>query len=230
MVKIGKKIKEAYEKYDNKKIYSLSEATEKIKLIASIVNFNSSIDIAIRLLVDPNKKNQMIRGIVKFPHRFGKYKKILALVGQDKKDEAIKAGCDYIGTEYIDKIYNGWTDIDVIITTPMMMPTVGRLGKILGPKGLMPNPNNGTVTMDIGKTIQEIKHGKTNFKVDRYGIIHISIGNLHLSSNQIKDNILELIKVINILKPPFLKGTYIKSIYISGTMSPSIKIDHKNIQ
>lgn len=229
MVTKCKKIKEAYKKYDKNKIYSISEASVLIKVIASLVNFKSSIDIAIRLLVDPKKPNQMIRGSVNFPHAVGKKIKILALVGADKKEEAIKAGCDYIGNEYIEKINHGWTDIDVIITTPMMMPTLAKLGKILGPKGLMPNPKNGTVTLDIGKNIQEIKRGRTNLKVDRYGIINVSIGNIILSSDQIKENIVELIKVINLLKPPFLKGNYIKSIFISGTMSPSIKIDIKNI-
>ena len=190
--------------------------------------FDSSIDLAIRLGVDPKNANEMIRGVVSLPHGTGKSLKVLALVSPDKEDEAKKAGADYIGLdEFIDKIKNGWVDVDVIVTMPSVMPKLGPLGKVLGPRGLMPNPKTGTVTMDIGKAITDIKGGKIDFKVDKTGIIHASVGKVSFTADKIKDNANELINTIVKLKPSSLKGTYVKSISISSTMSPGIAIETK---
>lgn len=230
MAKPTKKQKETYQKYDRTKNYNLSEGSKIVKEISATTRFDSSIDIAVRLGVDPRKANQMVRGVVKLPHGTGKNVRVLALVGSDKQAEAEEAGADYIGSdEYLEKINQGWTDADVIITTPMMMPKLGRLGKILGPRGLMPNPKSGTVTMEIGKAIQEVKSGKIDFKVDRYGIVHASVGRASFSSEKLADNSLELIQTLNRLKPSSAKGTYIKSISLSGTMSPGVCIDVKSL-
>ena len=190
--------------------------------------FDSSVDLAIRLGVDPKNANEMIRGVGSLPHGTGKSLKVLALVSPDKEDEAKKAGADYIGLdEFIDKIKNGWVDVDVIVTMPSVMPKLGPLGKVLGPRGLMPNPKTGTVTMDIGKAITDIKGGKIDFKVDKTGIIHASVGKVSFTADKIKDNANELINTIVKLKPSSLKGTYVKSISISSTMSPGIAIETK---
>ena len=215
------------EKIDLDKFYSLDEASELVKEITT-TKFDSSIDLAIRLGVDPKNANEMIRGVVSLPHGTGKSLKVLALVSPDKEDEAKKAGADYIGLdEFIDKIKNGWVDVDVIVTMPSVMPKLGPLGKILGPRGLMPNPKTGTVTMDIGKAITDIKGGKIDFKVDKTGIIHASVGKVSFTADKIKDNANELINTIVKLKPSSLKGTYVKSISISSTMSPGIAIETK---
>jgi large subunit ribosomal protein L1 len=227
LTKIQKKINKIF---DGTKKYSLTEASKIVKEISSYTCFNSSIDISIRLGVDPRKANQMIRGVVKLPYGTGKYFRVLALVDQDKKLEAKEAGADFIGLEeFITKINEGWTEIDVIITTPMMMPKLGRLGKILGPKGLMPNPKSGTVTTEIGKAIKEIKLGKRDFRVDKYGIIHVTIGKASFEAFQLKENSISLINTLYHLKPSSSKGTYINSIFLSGTMSPGVRVDINNI-
>lgn len=230
MAKPSKKQKEIYQKYDRTKSYTLDQASKLVKEISAYSRFDASIDIAVRLGVDPRKANQMVRGVVKLPHGTGKDIRVLALVSPDKEAEAKEAGADYIGSdEYLAKITGGWTDVDVIITTPMMMPKLGRLGKILGPRGLMPNPKSGTVTMEIGKAVQEVKSGKIDFKVDRYGIVHASVGKASFASEKLADNSLELIQALNRLKPSAAKGTYMKSISLSGTMSPGVQIDVKSI-
>lgn len=227
MKKATKNRKLSLEKIDLDKFYSLDEASELVKEITT-TKFDSSIDLAIRLGVDPKNANEMIRGVVSLPHGTGKSLKVLALVSPDKEDEAKKAGADYIGLdEFIDKIKNGWVDVDVIVTMPSVMPKLGPLGKVLGPRGLMPNPKTGTVTMDIGKAITDIKGGKIDFKVDKTGIIHASVGKVSFTSDKIKDNANELINTIVKLKPSSLKGTYVKSISISSTMSPGIAIETK---
>ncbi|YBU89082.1 MAG: 50S ribosomal protein L1 [Candidatus Walczuchella monophlebidarum] len=231
MRKLTKNRKQISQKYDRNKAYSLDEAAKIVKEISSYSRFDSSIDIAVRLGIDPRKSNQMVRGVVKFPHSTGKNICILALVGPDKEVEAKEAGADYVGSdEYIEKINHGWTEIDVIITTPMMMPKLGRLGKILGPRGLMPNPKTGTISTEIGKSIKEVKSGKIDFKVDRFGIVHASVGRASFLPEKVVDNSLELIKIINRLKPTSSRGTYLKSIFLSGTMSPGIQIDVKSIR
>jgi large subunit ribosomal protein L1 len=229
MVKLTKKRKEVMGKFDREKLYPLDEAATVVKTITT-TKFDSSVDLDVRLGVDPRKANQMVRGIVTLPHGTGKKIKVLVLCTPDKEDEAKAAGADYVGLdEYVDKIKGGWTDVDVIITMPSVMPKVGALGKILGPRGLMPNPKTGTVTMDIGKAVVDVKGGKIDFKVDKYGIIHASVGKVSFDSQKIADNAREVLQTIVKLKPAAAKGTYIKSIYMSSTMSPGIQIEPKSI-
>ena len=227
MAKLSKKQKIAREKVNSNSVYSLSDASNLVREISS-TNFDPSVDLAIRLGVDPKKANQMIRGVVTLPHGTGKVLRVLALVTPDKEDEAKKAGADLVGLdEYIEKIKKGWVDVDVIVTMPSVMGKLGPLGKVLGPRGLMPNPKTGTVTMDIAKAVTDIKGGKIDFKVDKTGIVHASVGKVSFSADKIKDNANELIKTIVKLKPSSAKGTYIKSISMSSTMSPGIAIDAK---
>lgn len=229
MTKITKNKKAALEKIEVGKQYNLSEAASLLKEITT-TKFDASVDIDVRLGVDPRKSNQMVRGVVTLPHGTGKEIKVLALCTPDKEDEAKEAGADYYGLdEYIEKIKNGWTDIDVIITMPPVMGKIGALGRILGPRGLMPNPKSGTVTMDVGKAVKEVKQGKIDFKVDKFGIIHNSIGKVSFEPMKIVENTREFIAIINKLKPSSAKGTYIQSVYLSSTMSPSIRIDTKAI-
>jgi large subunit ribosomal protein L1 len=225
MTKITKKRKDALSKYDNSKTYSLEEASSVIKEISN-VNFDSSIDLAVRLGVDPRKADQNVRGIVTLPNGTGKDVKVLALVTPDKEKEAIEAGADFVGLdEYLQKIKDGWTNVDVIITMPSVMGKLGPLGRILGPRGLMPNPKTGTVTMDVAKAVNDVKSGKIDFKVDKTGIIHASIGKTSFDADKIYGNSLELMQNIIKLKPSSSKGTYVKSISMSSTMSPGINID-----
>lgn len=227
MVKLTKNRKISIEKIDSDKSYTLDEASSLVKEITTS-KFDSSVDLAIRLGVDPKKANEMVRGVVSLPHGTGKSLKLLALVTPDKEDEAKKAGADLIGLDdYIEKIKKGWVDVDVIVTMPSVMGKLGPLGKVLGPRGLMPNPKTGTVTMDIAKAVSDIKAGKIDFKVDKTGIIHASVGKVSFSSEMIKDNANELIKTIVKLKPSGSKGTYIRSISMSSTMSPGIEIESK---
>lgn len=227
MVKLSKKQKEAREKVDSNSIYSLSDASSLVKKI-STTKFDSSVDLAIRLGVDPKKANQMIRGVVSLPHGTGKLLRVLALVTPDKELEAKEAGADFIGLdEYLQKIKDGWTDVDVIVTMPSVMGKLGPLGKVLGPRGLMPNPKTGTVTMDIKKAVTDVKGGKIDFKVDKNGIIHASIGKASFDAKKIEDNANELLKTVQKMRPTSIKGTYIKSIFMSSTMSPSIRIETK---
>ena len=227
MGKISKNRKVSESKIDKTKLYSLDEASTLIKEI-STTKFDASVDLAVRLGVDPKKANEMVRGVVSLPHGTGKSLKLLALVTPDKEDEAKKAGADLVGLdEYIEKIKKGWVDVDVIVTMPSVMGKLGPLGKVLGPRGLMPNPKTGTVTMDIAKAVTDIKGGKIDFKVDKTGIIHASVGKVSFTADKIKDNANELIKTIIKLKPSGSKGTYIKSISMSSTMSPGIAIESK---
>ena len=227
MAKLTKNRKTVIEKIDSEKSYSIDEASKLVKEITT-TKFDSSVDLAIRLGVDPRKANEMIRGVVSLPHGTGKSMKLLALVTPDKEDEAKKAGADLVGLdEYIEKIKKGWVDVDVIVTMPSVMGKLGPLGKVLGPRGLMPNPKTGTVTMDIAKAVTDIKGGKIDFKVDKTGIVHASVGKVSFSADKIKDNANELIKTIVKLKPSSAKGTYIKSISMSSTMSPGIAIGDK---
>ena len=227
MVKLTKNRKVSIEKIDSEKFYSLEEASLLVKEI-STTKFDSSVDLAVRLGVDPKKANEMVRGVVSLPHGTGKSLKLLALVTPDKEDEAKKAGADLVGLDdYIEKIKKGWVDVDVIVTIPSVMGKLGPLGKILGPRGLMPNPKTGTVTMDIAKAVTDIKGGKIDFKVDKTGIIHASVGKVSFTADKINDNANELIKTIIKLKPSGSKGTYIKSISMSSTMSPGIAIESK---
>ena len=229
MAVITKKQKEARAKVDFKKLYSLEEASNLVKQV-NTTKFDSSVDIAVRLGVDPKKANQMVRGVVSLPHGTGKNKKVLALVTPDKEQEAKEAGADFVGLDdYIEKIKNGWTDIDVIVTQPQVMGKLGPLGRVLGPRGLMPNPKTGTVTMEIGKAVAEVKAGKIDFKVDRYGIIHAAIGKVSFEAEKIKENASELLQTLQKLKPTAAKGVYMKSITISSTMSPGIPVDTKNV-
>jgi large subunit ribosomal protein L1 len=229
MAKLTKKQKEATAKVDSTKQYTLKDASALIKEITS-VNFNASVDIAIRLGVDPRKANQMVRGVVTLPHGTGKDVKVLALVTPDKEAEAKEAGADYVGLDdYLQKIKEGWTDVDVIVTMPSVMGKLGPLGRILGPRGLMPNPKTGTVTMEIGKAVQEVKAGKIDFKVDKHGNVHAAIGKVAFDVDQIVQNAQEIIHTIVKLKPTAAKGTYIKSIYLSSTMSPGVAIDAKSV-
>lgn len=229
MAKVTKKRKEALKLFETDKVYSLPEAAEIVKKISN-TKFDSSVDIDVRLGVDPRKADQMVRGIVTLPHGTGKTIKVLVLCTPDKEDEAKNAGADFVGLdEFIEKIKGGWTDVDVIITMPSVMPKVGGLGRILGPRGLMPNPKTGTVTMDVGKAVQEVKAGKIDFKVDKYGIIHAAVGKASFSSEKLVDNAKELLQTIVRLKPSTAKGTYVKSIFMSSTMSPGIQIDAKTI-
>ncbi len=229
MAKLSKKQKEALAKYDFTKLYSIDEAVKIVKDI-TYTKFDSSVDIDVRLGVDPRKANQMVRGIVTLPHGTGKTKRVLVLCTPEKEEEAKAAGADYFGLdEYLDKIKGGWTDIDVIITMPSVMPKIGALGKILGPRGLMPNPKTGTVTMEVGKAVQEVKAGKIDFKVDKYGIIHTGVARVSFENEKIRDNANEVLFTILKLKPSAAKGTYVKSVTISSTMSPGVKIDPKSI-
>lgn len=229
MSKLSKNRKSVLEKLDIGKEYTIEEAAELVKEITT-TKFDASVDIDIRLGVDPRKANQMVRGITTLPHGTGKEKKVLVLCTPDKENEAKEAGADYVGLdEYVQKIKNGWTDMDVIITMPPVMGKVGQLGRILGPRGLMPNPKSGTVTMEIGKAVKEVKSGKIDFKVDKYGIIHASIGKVSFDKNQIVDNAIDIMSTVLKLKPTSAKGTYVKSVYISSTMSPGIAVDTKSI-
>ncbi|HPT02412.1 MAG TPA: 50S ribosomal protein L1 [Bacteroidales bacterium] len=229
MAKLTKNQKLALAKYDKDAAYSLADAARVVKEITT-TKFDASVDIDVRLGVDPRKANQMVRGIVTLPHGTGKTVKVLVLCTPDKEEEAKAAGADYVGLdEYIQKIKEGWTDVDVVITMPSVMPKVGALGRILGPRGLMPNPKTGTVTMDIGKAVQEVKAGKIDFKVDKFGIIHAGIGKVSFSQEQIIDNAKELLSTIIKLKPAAAKGTYVKSVFMSSSMSPGIRIDQKSI-
>ena len=216
-------------KFDRDKSYSLEDASTIVKDI-TFTKFDSSVDLDIRLGVDPRKADQMVRGIATLPHGTGKDKRVLVLCTPDKEEEAKSAGADYVGLdEYITKIEGGWTDVDVIITMPTVMAKVGRLGRILGPRGLMPNPKAGTVTLEVGKAVQEVKAGKIDFKVDKFGIIHTSVGKVSFTPEKIKENALELVQIIAKLKPSAAKGTYFRSITLSSTMSPGIKIDKASI-
>ena len=227
MAKLTKKQKEALSKIDKNKVYSLSEGSALVKEITN-AKFDASIDIAVRLGVDPRKANQMVRGVVTLPHGTGKDVKVLALVTPDKEAEATAAGADYVGLdEYLDKIKSGWTDVDVIITMPSVMGKLGPLGRVLGPRGLMPNPKTGTVTMDVAKAVTEVKAGKIDFKVDKTGIVHAAIGKVSFSADKIAENAKELIDTLNKLKPTSSNGIYVKSIYMSSTMSPSVQLDTK---
>ena len=229
MAKISKKQKEALTKFDVAKLYSLEEAVTIVKNI-TFTKFDASVDVDVRLGVDPRKANQMVRGIVTLPHGTGKTKKVLVLCTPDKEDEAKLAGADYVGLdEYVDKIKGGWTDVDVIVTMPSVMPKVGALGKILGPRGLMPNPKTGTVTMEVGKAVQEVKAGKIDFKVDKFGIIHTSVARVSFDSQKIYENAMEVLSAIIKLKPTASKGTYMKTVTLSSTMSPGVKIEVKSI-
>ena len=229
MKRVSKKRKEILAKYDLSKTYTLTEACDLVKGI-STTKFDASVDICVRLGVDPRKANQMVRGTVALPHGTGKDVKVLVLCTPDKEAEAIEAGADFVGLDdYIAKIKAGWTSVDVIITMPSVMGKVGALGRILGPRGLMPNPKTGTVTMEVGKAVQEVKAGKIDFKVDKYGIIHSSIGKTSFEGEKIRENAHELIQTLIKLKPSAAKGTYIKSVYLSATMSPGIQIDAKSV-
>jgi large subunit ribosomal protein L1 len=228
MGRITKNKKASLEKLEKGKIYSIEEAAELVKEI-TYTKFDASIDIDVRLGVDPRKANQMVRGVVSLPHGTGKEVRVLAMVTPDREQEAKDAGADFVGLdEYVEKIKGGWTDIDVIITMPPVMGKVGQLGRILGPRGLMPNPKSGTVTMEVGKAIAEVKQGKIDFKVDKFGIVHTSIGKSSFTAEKIKENASEFINMINKLKPVAAKGTYIKSIYLSSTMSPGIQVESKS--
>ena len=229
MAKLTIKQKEAASKIEKNKLYSLKDAAALIKVVAS-AKFDESVDIAVRLGVDPRKANQMVRGVVTLPHGTGKDVKVLALVTPDKEAEALAAGADYVGLdEYLQKIKDGWTDVDVIITMPSVMGKLGPLGRILGPRGLMPNPKTGTVTMDVAKAVQEVKAGKIDFKVDKTGIVHAGIGKVSFGAEQIYDNAHEIIQTLIKLKPTAAKGTYIKGIHLTSTMSPAIALDPKAV-
>ncbi len=229
MGKVTKKQKEARAKVDTTKVYSLSEASALVKEITNS-NFDSTIDLAIRLGVDPRKADQMVRGVVSLPHGTGKDVKVLALVTPDKEADAKEAGADYVGLdEYLQKIKGGWTDVDVIITMPSVMGKLGPLGRILGPRGLMPNPKTGTVTMDVAKAVKEVKAGKIDFKVDKTGIIHAAVAKVSFDSKMIEENADELIQTVLKLKPTTSKGTYVKSVFMSSTMSPSIEVEVKSV-
>lgn len=230
MTKLTKNKKLALEKFERGKLYGLTEASGLVKEITT-TKFDSSVDIDVRLGIDPRKSNQMVRGVVTLPHGTGKETRVLVLCTPDKEAEAKAAGADYVGLDdYVDKIKGGWTDIDVIITMPSVMGKVGQLGRILGPRGLMPNPKSGTVTMEIGKAVNEVKQGKIDFKVDKFGIVHASIGKVSFSPEKIAENAKEFINTIIKLKPTSAKGTYLRSIFISSTMSPGIKIDPKGLE
>lgn len=227
MARLTKKQKEARSKVDRNKLYSLEEASALLKEI-TYTKFDASVDIAVRLGVDPRKANQMVRGVVSLPHGTGKDMKVLALVTPDKEADAKEAGADYVGLEeYLQKIKDGWTDVDVIVTMPSIMGKLGPLGRILGPRGLMPNPKTGTVTMDVAKAVKEVKAGKIDFKVDKTGIVHAPIGKASFTADKLVGNANELLSTLMKLKPTAAKGTYVKSVYLSSTMSPSIAIDPK---
>lgn len=228
-MRVSKKRKEALGKYDESKSYSLGEASGIVKEISN-TKFDASIDLAVRLGVDPRKANQMVRGSVSLPHGTGKDVRVLVLCNPDKEAEAIEAGADFVGLdEYVEKIKGGWTDVDVIITTPNVMGKVGALGRILGPRGLMPNPKTGTVTMDVAKAVLDVKAGKIDFKVDKYGIVHAAVGKASFDVEKIEQNAKEVIQSLIKLKPAAAKGIYIKSIYMSATMTPSVKVESKSV-
>ncbi len=227
MAQLSKNRKLALSKIETAKQYKLSEATNLVKEV-STTKFDASVDIDVRLGIDPKKANQMVRGVVTLPHGTGKQIRVLVLCTPDKEDEAKASGADFVGLDnYIDQIQNGWTDVDVIITMPSVMGKLGKLGKILGPRGLMPNPKSGTVTMEVGKAVKEVKMGKIDFKVDKAGIVHTSIGKVSFSADQIAENAREFLRTLVKLKPTAAKGSYIRSIYLSSTMSPGIKVDTK---
>jgi len=229
MTKLTKNQKFALEKLDKDKLYTLKEASSLVKDMTK-TKFDASVDLDVRLGIDPRKSNQMVRGVVSLPHGTGKETRVLVLCTPDKEAEAKEAGADFVGLDdFVEKIKGGWTDMDVIITMPSVMGKVGQLGRILGPRGLMPNPKSGTVTMEIGKAVKEVKQGKIDFKVDKSGIIHASIGKVSFEPNKIVDNAREFISIVNKLKPAAAKGTYIRSVFISSTMSPGVKIDPKGI-
>lgn len=229
MSKLTKNQKIAISKIEPDKAYKLNEAAALLKDV-TYTKFDASVDIDVRLGVDPRKANQMVRGVVTLPHGTGKQVRVLVLATPDKEKEALDAGADYVGLDdYIEKIKGGWTDVDVIITTPAVMGKVGALGRILGPRGLMPNPKTGTVTMEVGKAVQEVKAGKIDFKVDKYGIIHAGIGKVSFTPDQIVDNAKEFMSTILKLKPSAAKGSYVLSIYLSSTMSPGLQIDPKSV-
>ncbi len=230
MTKLTKKMKSALAKVDSSKYYTIDEAAKLVKEITT-TKFDASVDIDVRLGVDPRKANQMVRGVVTLPNGTGKDTRVLVLCTPDKIEEAKAAGADHVGLDdYIEKIKGGWTDIDVIITMPSVMAKVGALGRVLGPRGLMPNPKSGTVTMEIGSAVKEVKAGKIDFKVDRYGIVHSTVGKVSFESDSIVGNVKEFVGIIQKLKPSAAKGTYIKSIYLSSTMSPGIKVEPKSIE
>ena len=230
MSKLTKNQKNAYAKVEPNKAYKLAEAAALLKEI-TFTKFDASVDIDVRLGVDPRKANQMVRGVVTLPHGTGKTVRVLVLCTPEKEEEAKAAGADYVGLdEYVEKIKGGWTDVDVIITTPNVMGKVGALGRILGPRGLMPNPKTGTVTMDVAKAVSEVKAGKIDFMVDKFGIVHTSIGKVSFSPEQIVDNANEFLSMIMKLKPSAAKGSYVKSIYLSSTMSPGLQIDAKSVE
>jgi large subunit ribosomal protein L1 len=229
MTKLTKNQKFALEKLDKDKLYTLKEASSLVKEMTK-TKFDASIDLDVRLGIDPRKSNQMVRGVVSLPHGTGKETRVLVLCSPDKEAEAKEAGADFVGLDdYVEKIKGGWTDMDVIITMPSVMGKVGQLGRILGPRGLMPNPKSGTVTMEIGKAVKEVKQGKIDFKVDKSGIIHASIGKVSFEPQKIVENAREFISIVNKLKPAAAKGTYIRSVFISSTMSPGVKIDPKGL-
>mgnify|MGYP001382383522 FL=1 len=229
MAKLTKNMKNAIAKLEKGKVYAVGEAATLVKEV-NCTKFDASVNLAVRLGVDPRKANQMVRGVVSLPHGTGKSVRVLALVTPDKVEEAKAAGADYAGLdEFIEKIKGGWTDIDVIVTMPSVMGKIGPLGRVLGPRGLMPNPKSGTVTMDVAKAVGEVKAGKIDFKVDRYGIVHAAIGKVSFEADKIRENAEELLKTLNKLKPSSAKGTYMKSVYMSSTMSPGIAVDAKSI-
>ena len=229
MAKLTRKRKAALDKFDVDSAYSLDEAAGIVKEISS-TTFDSSVDLAVSLGVDPRKANQMVRGTVSLPHGSGKNVRVLVLCTPDKEAEAKEAGADHVGLdEYVEKIKGGWTDVDVIVTTPQVMGKVGALGRILGPRGLMPNPKSGTVTMEVGKAVQDVKAGKIDFKVDKYGIIHASVGKVSFSKEKISENASEVLQTLIRLRPSAAKGTYIKSVYMSSTMSPGVRIESKSL-
>jgi large subunit ribosomal protein L1 len=230
MTKLTKNQKHSFEKLDRNKLYTLTEASSLVKDITT-TKFDASIDLDVRLGIDPRNSNQLVRGVVSLPHGTGKQTRVLVLCTPDKETEAKGAGADYVGLDdYVEKIKAGWTDVDVIITMPSVMGKVGQLGRILGPRGLMPNPKSGTVTMEIGKAVKEVKQGKIDFKVDKSGIIHTSIGKVSFEAQKIVENAREFIHMVNKLKPASAKGTYIRSLFLSSTMSPGIKIDPKGLE
>ena len=230
MSKLTKNRKLVLSKIEPNKVYKLGEAAALLKEI-TFTKFDASVDLDVRLGVDPRKSNQMVRGVVTLPHGTGKSVRVLVLCTPDKEKEATEAGADYVGFyEYVEKIKGGWTDVDVIITTPNVMAKVGALGRILGPRGLMPNPKTGTVTMEVGKAVKEVKAGKIDFKVDKFGIVHSSVGKIAFSAEQIADNASEFMNTILKLKPTTAKGTYVKSIFLSTTMSPGLQIDPKSVE
>jgi large subunit ribosomal protein L1 len=229
MTKLTKNQKSALTKLENNRLYTLKEASSLVKDITT-TKFDASVDLDVRLGIDPRKSNQMVRGVVSLPHGTGKKTRVLVLCTPDKEAEANEAGADFVGLDdFVEKIKGGWTDMDVIITMPSVMGKVGQLGRILGPRGLMPNPKSGTVTMEIGKAVKEVKQGKIDFKVDKTGIIHASIGKVSFEPQKIAENAKEFISVVNKLKPAAAKGTYIRSIFLSSTMSPGVKIDPKGL-